>query len=411
MYSDLQQLVDHLGNRLGRSVAIDDPHIRLLAYNAHDTEIDAVRVGSIMRRRVSPSLTSHLQDLGVLKADDVFTVPARPDIGLTVERIGMPIRRDQVLLGFIWLAGSDGPVTEEHVAALREAAGHAALIMARKHLAGEQAKGREAELLRDLLSDEPALHADAAEELIEQESLVPGDVTVLVATVSRDRGEPLSEQDRLALGAAVEHGRRRLPPRGALTFQRSGHSLLIAVTPARGNAGEAAMELGAVMHERLVAESERDVDTCWIGVGEPRCSLRDLRRSYQEALRAAEIASATTALGPVAQYSKLGVYALLSQLSAQQVSDALHPGVRSLLNAGQANDDLIETLTVYLDSAGDAKRAVATLHIHRTTLYYRLKRIQELTGLDLSLGDDRLSAHLSLKAARLLQAPRRQKSP
>ena len=99
MASDLQRLVDHLGNRLGRSVAIDDPHIRLLAYNAHTTEVDDVRVGSIMRRSVPAELTGHLHDLGVHKAEDIFTVPACPDIGLTVERTGMPVRHEQLLLG------------------------------------------------------------------------------------------------------------------------------------------------------------------------------------------------------------------------------------------------------------------------------------------------------------------------
>lgn len=57
---------------------------------------------------------------------------------------------------------------------------------------------------------------------------------------------------------------------------------------------------------------------------------------------------------------------------------------------------------MYLDTAGDAKRTVAQLHIHRATLYYRLRRIEELTDLDLSRGDDRLAAHLSLKLARLV---------
>jgi DNA-binding PucR family transcriptional regulator len=39
--------------------------------------------------------------------------------------------------------------------------------------------------------------------------------------------------------------------------------------------------------------------------------------------------------------------------------------------------------------------------MHRATLYRRLKRVEEFTGLDLEDGDDRLLAHLSLRLYRL----------
>jgi DNA-binding PucR family transcriptional regulator len=56
---------------------------------------------------------------------------------------------------------------------------------------------------------------------------------------------------------------------------------------------------------------------------------------------------------------------------------------------------------VYLDSACDVRQTIAILRTHRTTLYYRLGRFTELTGLDLNNGHDRLAVHLGLKVARL----------
>jgi hypothetical protein len=49
MASQLQLLIDYLGNKLGRSVAIDDLHIRLLAYNAHKAEVDQARMAHPLR--------------------------------------------------------------------------------------------------------------------------------------------------------------------------------------------------------------------------------------------------------------------------------------------------------------------------------------------------------------------------
>ncbi len=56
---------------------------------------------------------------------------------------------------------------------------------------------------------------------------------------------------------------------------------------------------------------------------------------------------------------------------------------------------------MFLDRAGQASRTATELGIHRQTLYYRLARIQQLTGLDLNDGEDRLLLHMALKAARL----------
>ena len=48
-------------------------------------------------------------------------------------------------------------------------------------------------------------------------------------------------------------------------------------------------------------------------------------------------------------------------------------------------------------------RAAAELRIHRQTLYYRLQRIEKLTGLDLADGRDRLTLHLALTLAPLVR--------
>lgn len=63
--------------------------------------------------------------------------------------------------------------------------------------------------------------------------------------------------------------------------------------------------------------------------------------------------------------------------------------------------ELSHTAEVFLDCAGQASRTAAALGIHRQTLYYRLSRIQQITGLDLNDGEDRLLLHMAVKRARL----------
>ena len=45
--------------------------------------------------------------------------------------------------------------------------------------------------------------------------------------------------------------------------------------------------------------------------------------------------------------------------------------------------------------------AANALSMHRATLYRRLERVEEITGMDLQNGDDRLLAHLGLRLHRL----------
>ena len=45
-----------------------------------------------------------------------------------------------------------------------------------------------------------------------------------------------------------------------------------------------------------------------------------------------------------------------------------------------AHAPLVDTLEAYLDRAGDAKATAEALSLHRATLYYRLNRIEEITG-------------------------------
>ncbi|WP_411574490.1 helix-turn-helix domain-containing protein [Streptomyces fradiae] len=132
------------------------------------------------------------------------------------------------------------------------------------------------------------------------------------------------------------------------------------------------------------------------GVATPRRGLAELRGAWSEAASAARAALAEPRLGPVAPWASIGPYRLLTALPREAADD---PAVRPLL--GRAHAELARTAEVFLDHAGQAGRAAAALGIHRQTLYYRLSRVEQLTGLDLDDGADRLLLHLSLKARRL----------
>ena len=111
----------------------------------------------------------------------------------------------------------------------------------------------------------------------------------------------------------------------------------------------------------------------------------------------AMVAQVLERFGRIASWDELGAYRTIARFPPDT---ALHPGLVTLLG-DPANAPFVDTLEAYLDLAGDAKATAAALSLHRATLYYRLNRIEEITGARLKTGDDRLALHLGLRLARL----------
>jgi hypothetical protein len=402
MASDLQRLVDGLGERLGRSIAVDDHNLRLLAYNAYTGEVDDLRVRAILQRESPPELAEYVHKLCPRDAGVLFTVPSRPEFGLAIERVVMPVRHQSVLLGYIWLLATDGRLSRAETDSLRQAAEHAAHILQRDHMLDELRQGRVREYLRDLLSGDPRLHGDAAGKMIEEDLLVAGPVTAMVVVLPHPADQPLSDKDRLALAIGLDQGCGRSPPRTAIHMERVDHGILVVAHPTAPT-GTEVDDLAGTVRERVSQATGHPVERCYVGIGEPRAALHEVYGSYLEARRAAKVAQVTRVLGMVVRYSHLSVYGLLAELPADRLRQSLHPGLRRLIDHDADSAILTGTLETFLNTAGDVKRTAALLQVHRASVHYRLRRIEEVAHVDLSNGDDRLALHLGLKVAKLME--------
>ncbi len=68
----------------------------------------------------------------------------------------------------------------------------------------------------------------------------------------------------------------------------------------------------------------------------------------------------------------------------------------------QYETELLQTLETFLEADGNVAGTAQRLFTHRHTIYYRLERMRELTGLDVSSSDGREKLSLGLKAMRVL---------
>ena len=399
MAANLQQLVESLARRLGRSVAIDNRLVQLLAYSPHETEVDPARAGSILRREVPKAVVDHVYASGAGEADGLFTVDARTDLGLEDPRVGHTIIHQGRHLGFLWLLASEGPLPADQHETVRRAAEDAGLLMHRAYLQKALASDRERELLTRLLSESEELREAASAEILEDGLFSGGSFSALVVEIERPDRQ-ISDADRLALASGLGMVRSQRQTHHVLTLERRDHAVLIVAEPLGDSARDELVALGNSLRDAVLAVS--GAESCWVGIGRSRQNLAHAFGSYDEALRTTSVCRQVRVLAPVTTVESLGVFELLSHVPDEVLRTTLHPGLRELLEQQSSSNSLLQTLHVFLSAAGDVKSASEELFIHRTSLYYRLRRIQDLTGLDLSNGDDVLAAHLSLMIARQL---------
>ena len=130
-----------------------------------------------------------------------------------------------------------------------------------------------------------------------------------------------------------------------------------------------------------------------------------VRHSFHEARCALEATGFANGAAPdVASYRDLGAFTLL--LSVQD-ADALRLYCESVLGPIESSDEryaveLLRSLEAYIDRNGHWERAASDCYCHRHTLRYRIKRIEELTGRDLSRANDRVELWLALRAKELI---------
>ncbi|MEU5318257.1 helix-turn-helix domain-containing protein [Streptomyces sp. NPDC021056] len=380
---DYQELVDEISELLGVPATLESRDFELIAFGAYDSEgdldpsaLDPVRARSILTRRSTAAVRTWFEGFGITRATGPVRIPPTPEAGVYRGRICLPVRHRGVVLGYVWLLESDPGPTEAQLTAAMEVTVRIGALLADEAQHGADLS-RE---LRAALTAERGWQGDMAVAALRTALGPRGDGPHTVVCVAP---WPSADPDDAPSARTVPHTTALCTVPWGTTAQSLAVLVRLRSPEVRAPALAAA--------QRLLGEGARAA-----GVSEPRTGLGDLATSWQEASAAARAALAEPALGPVAEWSRIGPYRLLTSLPAETAHD---PAVRPLLSP--AHRELARTAEIYLDRAGQAGRTAAELGIHRQTLYYRLSRVEQLTGLDLDDGEDRLLLHMALKGARL----------
>jgi hypothetical protein len=374
----VQRLVDLAHAELGRGVGLDGPDLAAIAYSPQPGVVDEVRRESIVRRQTSPAVAAWLEEFGIAASAGPLRLPPNPALGMRA-RVCVPVRAGEELLAFLWLLDEPRRLDDAEIEVAADYALQIAAELQRERALERQEREGESTLVAALITGEPTAHPP-------YELLAAEEIAVAVVRVAAGQ-----------VAAPLEAFRRVSAPHQALIGSAGGEG--VAILPGRSEG--AADEL---LRSRLLPHLPPGAAR--IGVAASAAGVGELPAAHREARLSALAAVASPSLGTIVRWSSLGADRTLLKMIDAGGGEAIVPDGLLRLRDSDSAQTLLPTLETYL-TVGDATSTAAALSIHRSTLYLRLRRIEEITGMDLRRGDDQLDLRLGLRLLRLLPPERR----
>ncbi len=391
----LQDVAHELCALMRRPVEIDDLSFAVLAEaTGPGATIDESRSTAIRDGRSSPRLLDYLRRSGVLSAArttlDVQRIDVTPDtreLGMTMARILMPIVVARRVYGYVWIIAGERDLEPIDFHAIEHAATVAALILFRTQTTHQAEERMEQHVLGRMLAEDLRPDSALREQLARFHLRFEASHVVIVL----DPGGADLRTVELAARNASRHD--NLP---CVVGERSGRAVAL---------------LECSRHEQVehfcdfLLESLTGFDaTVRIGVSPLQEAPGELYREYERALEALALLPALGDGQRVARFEDLGLLHWLHALPPQMLAENAFSGRLARLAEHDRTHDgqLTQTLEAFLECEGNGVRAAERLYIHRHTLKYRLRRIEEICDVDLSES----LIKLNLRAALLLRRVR-----
>jgi hypothetical protein len=381
---DLAGIARFLAERVGASVALLDRGLEVLAF-AGGSDPDEV-VGRLRDHAGASGL--HTVLAAAARNRRALTVPVLSDDVSSV--IVTPVSVGADVAGYLLTASTrDQDLTEDlRLLVTEHAAMVCGVVLGRDVVVAAAAGRARRELFEALLQQR---HADDGE----------------VDRWARHLGfDPGRRYQVLALALAEEPDPPGLALVESLITQRCAEAIVadradevVAIVPVSDDDATAARQVRELAGFCVDTVADRRLGVAVIGIGNPCGYAGGIGRSYAEARRALMASQRMGAMGGVTAFAELGIHQLLLRVPdvadlkafAEEVIGAV---IEEERNSGM---DYLTTLSVYFHENGSPRRTAKRLHVHPNTVNYRIRRIEEITGLTFSAHRDRLMAEVAVE--------------
>ncbi|TAM89550.1 MAG: GAF domain-containing protein [Jatrophihabitans sp.] len=380
----LTEVAATLGEVLDGSVMVVAPTGQLLACGGGPVDDFDARVAGAAEATASSALWHEL--LGLLGAAEHTGRTVRGDLGggWLEPRWIAPVLAGGEPLAYLVLA-SRRSVAGVDIRTLERAAQVTALLLLRERASAEAEERARGDLLNDLLDALPP-DPESVRRRCALLGLDPDSRYVLVVA----RAEGSDPARVLAAAAALARAG------GGLAAERGGDAVLLLPGAEPCAAARSVREqLGRRLHTCITVAAD-----------EPRALLENTAGSYRRMRRCVQVVLGLGRAGAAVTGEQIGFFGLLFDESATRLERFVSDKLTPVLDYDEEHrTDLVPTLAEYL-AAGRRHRVTAErMHIHPNTLYQRLQRISELSGIDFEDADQVLELHLALRLRQLQLSP------
>ncbi|WP_051534244.1 PucR family transcriptional regulator [Desulfitibacter alkalitolerans] len=151
----------------------------------------------------------------------------------------------------------------------------------------------------------------------------------------------------------------------------------------------------------FLKEIKRTKRSVKIGMGRVYEAV-DLCRSYQESKLALELGKYVKDGGQITHFDDLGFIRLIANVSYELLDDYSKEYLDKIVEHDEKNNtNLMQTLDVYFQQNGDLNKTAEKLFLHPNSLRYRLKKIEEVTEINLQEYGDIFNLFLAIKISKM----------
>ena len=382
-----------LAQIVSNPIAVEDASFKLISragtYLSEGTELQCLSARNILD---NPELEA--QRVILREERRIVKVPLSRSEGRGRHQYLVPIVAGRDILGYASCLEGHKKLEDLDRTALE----HAGTVYALELLKLKAAFETELRLKEDFLGELLSGNYHSEEQLLQQAAKLGLNLNTTYLVVLLDLAPKESAVDNVELRqrllGQVNQGVRAHSAH-SIVVNKNKQILILLALPKNSNYLDIFNKLGQHLKDGVLHSAPGYI---WrLAAGTTCHRIPDFRRSYEEASSTLEVMCNINRQNTFMAYDQLGVFGML-EINKKRFAEFTSKVIGPLLDYdAKHHSQLVETLRLYYRNNGNVQQAARRGYLNPSTLKYRLKRIQEIAGIDLDDPDTALQVQLALK--------------
>ncbi|MFG6147616.1 PucR family transcriptional regulator [Halobacillus sp. B23F22_1] len=394
----IEELADRIADIFNCPITIEDSNHSLISYSRHSSNIDEVRVATIINLKVPDKVINGLWKNGILPklidSDDPVVIPEMRETGLG-NRVAISIRKNNEIMGFIWAHVSDSTFTNEEIELFKKASFYVKRFLLqrrkRRRKSEEGYKDFFWQLLRGDFWDNDEILLKAKQYNMNLE----GNKAIVIINFSDVVTEQMEKHAYYLSETQVKV---------SVITRLFDDNYFIMLVRLKDNDAPKPTLIEFIQQFIMKLSGQLQLQEMYGSAGMTYSPSQEIVHSYHQAAEVLRLKNMfPEELADVTLYEDLGVYQFIERLHDFQRKNHYHNRQIEYLRRYDEDNDtcLVHSLETYLKNDNNVYRAAKQLYIHPNTMNYRLKRIREVGGIDLHNPNQKVSLYLDLITLKL----------